>query len=168
LELRKLALVETVRLYASFTTPPASTNVVRDSADLLYAWLAGSQLLTLIEGPVMSQSTGLPTGTTHQPGEIMQIHDDEKFTLTVDTKDAKGFETADTVAWTSDDNGAVVSLTVAADGRSCTVTAVAPGHVTITATDSAVTPALTVTEAVDVVTEATSAIALVEGPVTKQ
>ncbi len=98
----------------------------------------------------------------------MQLHDTEEFTLSVDTKDAKGFETADAIEWAADDAGAVIALTPAADGRSCLVSAVAPGSAVITVTDSAASPALTATEAVDVVPGATATIALAEGPVSPQ
>ena len=140
-------------------------DTVRATAEVLAAWILGTTQLTIIRGPVVSQATGLPTGTPNQ-GDTMQLHDDEKFGLSVDTKDAKGFETGDSVTWASDDNGAVVSLAVSADGRSCEVVAVAPGSAVITVTDDAA--GLSATEAVDVVPAGTATIALVEGAVEKQ
>ena len=96
----------------------------------------------------------------------MQIHDNEKFSLTVDTKDAKGFETADSITWTADDNGAVIELQVSDDSRSCEVVAVAPGSAVITVSDDAA--GLSATEAVDVVAGGTATIGLVEGAVEPQ
>ncbi len=168
LRVREIALNAALELERTRGDPKGRAERVRDDAVIFDAWLRGTTSLRLIEGPVVDQATGEPTGTTHIPGEIMQLHDNEKFTVTVDTKDAKGFETPDTIAWTSDDNGAVVTLTPAADGKSCEVGAVAPGAATITVTDTSVTPALTATEAVDVVPAGTATITLTEGAVSPE
>jgi hypothetical protein len=141
---------------------------ILDTASRFYAWLTGTVTLTLHEGPVVSQATGKPTGTTHPEGENMQLHDDEKFNLSVDTKDAKGFETSDAIDWAASDGGTILALTVASDGRSCEVVAVAPGSAVITVTDNATTPPMTATEAVDVVPAGTATVSLAEGSVEKQ
>jgi hypothetical protein len=138
---------------------------IRATADNFAAWLLGPTRIALARSQVVSQATGQPTGTSNE-GAPMQIHDDEKFALTVDTKDARGFETADSITWTADDDGAVISLQVSDDSRSCEVLAVAPGSAVITVSDDAA--GLSVTEAVDVVAGGTATIGLVEGDVEKQ
>jgi hypothetical protein len=137
---------------------------IRSNAEVFAAWVLGTTHLAVIRGSVVSQATGQSTGTSNQ-GDSMQIHDDEKVTLSVDTKDAKGFETADAVSWTIDD-GSVASLTVSEDGRSCTVVANVPGSAVVTVADA--DAGLSATEAIDVVAGGTATITVVEGDVTKQ
>ena len=176
-EARAAALAGSVRLHAQptvnfsiggcldlDTASPPLLDRVRDTAETLAAWILGTASVSLIRGQVVSQTTGQPTGTSNE-GDPMQLHDDEKTSLTVDTKDARGFETADTVTWSIDD-GSVASLTVSDDGRSCTVVAGSPGSATITVTDS--DAGLTATEAIDVVPGGTAMISIVEGAVEKQ
>lgn len=143
---------------------PPALDSVRADAEVLTAWLLGTAHLTISRGPVVSQATGQPTGTPNQ-GDPMQLHDDEKVALTVDTKDAKGFETADAVTWTIDD-GSVASLSVSDDGRSCEVVAGSPGSAVITVADDAA--GLSVTEAIDVVAAGTATISIGEGTPEKQ
>ena len=140
---------------------------IRDTAETFYAWLNGTIHLSLEHGPVTKQTPGSPAGTTLNEENAVQIHDDEKFTLSVRTVDAKGFETADQIDWTVDDT-AVVTLNVSEDGRSCEVLAGQPGSAVITVTDSATDPVLSATEAVDVVAGGTATITLTEGEVSKQ
>lgn len=141
---------------------------VRGTAEVLAAWLAGTTRIRLTRGPILNRTTGQPASTSNE-GAVVQIHDDEKFTLTVDTRDARGFETSDAIDWSESSAGSVISLVVSDDGRSCTVLATAPGvGAMVTATDNTVVPPLTVTEAVDVVPGGTATITLTEGPVEKQ
>ena len=93
----------------------------------------------------------------------MQIHDNEQFTLSAVTTDAKGFPTTDPLTWTVD-NDTVATLTVSDDTQSCTVVAGVPGSCVVTVTDGT----LTATEAVDVVAAGTALISLQEGPVEPQ
>jgi hypothetical protein len=78
-------------------------TMVRDTAEVFLAWLRGPAHINLLAGAVLDQKTGFPTGTPTSQGENMQIHDNEKFDLTLDFKDAKGFDTqdADPAVWTS-------------------------------------------------------------------
>lgn len=135
---------------------------VLNTAETFLAWLRGPASIHLLAGAVLDQTTGLPTGTLIE-GDSVQIHDNEQFDLTVDTKDAKGFETQDQVTWSSSDE-TVAALVVAEDTRTATVVAGTPGSAVITVSDGA----LSVTEAVDVVPAGTATIAVVEGPVTAQ
>jgi hypothetical protein len=136
---------------------------VLHTAEEFLAWLRGPISIHLLAGAVLDQSTGLPTGTPTSQGGTMQIHDNEQFDLTVDTKDAKGFETADVVSWSSSDE-TVATLVVSDDSRTATVVAGNPGSTTIQVSDGV----LSATEAVDVVPAGTATIALTEGPVTEQ
>jgi len=142
----------------------ADTLAVLDTANRFLAWLRGTVTIHLVPGPVVDQTTGTPTGTPNG-GSPVQIHDNEQFSLTVDTRDAKGFETPDAVTWTVD-NDAVAALVVSADTRSCTIVAGSPGSAVVTVTDS--DAGLSATEAVDVVAAGTATISLVEGPVEVQ
>lgn len=148
-------------------TLAAAEDEIRATAETFAAWIYGTTTLRLSAGPITKQATGEPAGTPNPQGDAVQIHDDEQFTLTVDTKDAKGFETADDISWLVDD-GTTVSLSVSEDGRTCTVVAGSPGSAVITVTDNSTTPALVATEAVDVVPGGTATITLTEGDVTKQ
>lgn len=140
---------------------------IRGIADTFAAWATGTVTLHLTAGPVVDQTTGAPAPPAPQEGDRMQIHDNEKFALTADTRDAKGFPTSDPLEWTVDGD-AVVTLSVSEDGRTCTVIAVAPGSAVITVTDGVTAPVLTATEAVDVVPGGTALITLAEGPAEPQ
>jgi len=132
------------------------------TAETFAAWLRGTVSIHLVRGQVVDEATGLPTGTTNG-GTAMQIHDNEQFTLTAVTEDAKGFPTTDPLTW-SVDNADAVSLVVSDDTQSCTVVAGNPGSAVVTVTDGT----LTATEAVDVVPAGTALITLSEGPVSEQ
>jgi hypothetical protein len=139
------------------------------AAERIEAWLdrtAPAASLHFTFGPVLRQGTGQPTGTTIPEGaHLMQLHDDEQVTLTVQAKDAKGFDVADTgLTWTVD-NDTVASIEVSDDGESCTILAGVPGSTVVTVTDGA---AITATKAVDVVPGGVATITIAEGEVTKQ
>lgn len=141
-------------------------TAVRHTADIFWAWAAGTTSLRITPGPVTSQTTGLPTGTTSE-GNTMQLHDDEQVTYSLDTEDAKGYDTPDGATWeTSDDT--IASLAVSDDGRSCTVIAGVPGSATLTATIPGTDPALFATEAIDVIPGGVAVVKLTAGDVTKQ
>lgn len=144
-------------------TIAAGETAVRNTAEVFLAWLKGTVSLTLIAGPITDQQSGLPTGTPTTQGGTVQLHDNEQFDLTVDTKDAKGFETPDQVTWTVDDE-TVATVVVSDDTRTATIVAGNPGSAVVTVTDGT----LTATEAVDVVPGGTALISLTEGPVTTQ
>lgn len=132
---------------------------IRRTADKFAAWLAGTVRLRLNVSPVIDEATGVPTGTQPQ-GEPMQINTGQKFTVTVDTEDAAGFDTVETIAWTID-NAEVATITVSADTRSCEVVSGAPGSAVLTASIFSLDPPLSATLAVDVVPAGTATIELV-------
>lgn len=142
-------------------------TAVRLTADIFWAWAAGTTRIRLTPGPVTSQATGLPTGTPTTEGNTMQLHDDEQVTYTVDTEDAKGFDTDETLEWAAD-NADVVTLVPGENGRTCTVLAGAPGSAIITVTAPNLDPPLSATEAIDVLPGGTATITLTAGDVTKQ
>lgn len=61
--------------------------------------------------------------------------DAQQVTYTCEPEDSKGFQVSDTLTWSSDDAGAVLTVTPSADGLSCVFAAVAPGTATISVTD---------------------------------
>jgi hypothetical protein len=61
--------------------------------------------------------------------------DDQEVSYSVQAEDDKGAPVSDTLIWSADDNGAVVTVTPAADGMSCVYAAVAPGTATVSVTD---------------------------------
>lgn len=64
------------------------------------------------------------------------MKDTQQYTITLDPKDSKGFDTTDAgITWTEDSAGAVVTLQVADDSLSALVVAVAPGTANIKASD---------------------------------
>lgn len=148
-------------------TIAAVEDDIRSTAETFAAWLLGTTSIRLTRGPITKQQPPGLFAAPNPEGVPVQIHDDEKFTLTVHTQDAKGFETSDAIDWTAD-NTDVVTLQVSDDGRSCTVVAGNPGSAVITVTDTSTDPQLSATEAVDVVAGGTATITLTEGPVEKQ
>lgn len=155
---------------AATVTYTAGLDNVRNTAEVFLAWLRGPRRIQLLRGAVLSQATGLPTGTPNPQGDTVQLHDNEKFDLSVQFEDAKGFVTqdADPVSWSSSDE-TVAAVTASADTLTGTVVAGNPGNATITVSVTLVDgTVLTATEAVDVVPAGAATISLVEGPVQPQ
>lgn len=134
------------------------------SADVFLAWLTRPVTLTLAAGPAVDQTTGQPT-TTPTGVPAMQLHDNEQVDLTVQTRDAKGFDTPDQITWTSSDE-TVATIAGVDDGDSKTATVVAgnPGSAVVTVTDAT----LSATVAVDVVPAGTATISVAEGTPVEQ
>jgi hypothetical protein len=144
----------------------AAEIAIRKTADAYAAFIEGTARLRLTAGPVTDQSTGVPTGTTITEGaDMAQLHDTEKFTVTADTEDAKGFDTAETIEWTLD-VPEVATLTVSDDTKSVEVAAGSPGSAVLTANLPAL--GLSATLAIDVVPGGTATIDLAVGDVTEQ
>lgn len=108
-------------------------DIVLGAADEYYRWLRRRETLravtiSLTPGPITTEGT--PAMTTS-----MNLQDDQMVSFTLTGQDAKGVQVPppdDTWNWTTDDpDGAVASLSVAADGGSATLSAVAPGTVTV-------------------------------------
>jgi len=132
---------------------------IRRTADKFAAWLEGTNRIRLIPGPAVDETTGAPTGNITQE-ESMQINTGQKFSVAVDTEDAAGYDTVETIAWSiSDEN--VASLVIAEDTRSVEVISGAPGSAVLTASIPSLE--LSATLAVDVVPAGTATISLVAG-----
>lgn len=143
-------------------------QAIRRTADTFAAWINGTTRIRLTAGAVVDQATGAPTGTPNpSEGEITmaQLHDNEKFTVTADTEDAKGYDTAETIEWSIDDSD-VASLVVSDDTKSVDVIAGSPGSAVLTASIPAL--GLSATLAVDVVPGGTATIELAVGEVSEQ
>lgn len=131
---------------------PLVARVLR-IADDFYQWLAGPVSLTIHPGTIVDQDTNAPTGDTYRGG-TMQLHDDQKATLDVEERDAKGVLLVDNVTWTIDDEQVATIVTEAStdpgapEGTMVTwLVAGLPGSAVVTATDGT----LSATLAVDVV-----------------
>ncbi len=85
--------------------------------------------------------------------------DAQTVSYAVEPEDSRGFQVADTITWSSDDNGAVLTVTPAADGLSCVFAAVAPGTATITASDGT----LSASDLITVTTGAVASLVLTPG-----
>lgn len=147
-------------------TEYATQLAIRRLADQLAAYLLGTARLHLIPGPVVDEAEDVPIGTpTHQEDVAMtQLNTGQKFRVTVDTEDAAGYDTAETIEW-SIDNGDVATLIVSEDTRSVEVVSGAPGSAVLTASITSLDPPLSATLAVDVVPAGTATIELVAGDV---
>jgi hypothetical protein len=86
---------------------------------------------TFAEG---NPAVGVPTRFT---GDHMSVTmtDDQQVSYAVQAEDDKGAAVSDSLTWTADDGGAVLTVTPAADGMSAVFAAVAPGTATITVSD---------------------------------
>ena len=94
---------------------------------------------------------------------MAQITDLQQFTASVAEVDSKNQPvTGDNLSWTID-NSAVATVTPSADGYSAVIAGVADGTATYTVTDSTVTPPLTGSGTVTVVSSAATSLVVTEG-----
>jgi hypothetical protein len=137
----QLARIEALRAAVAITRPGSHPDVVIAVADRLEAWLLEPPAhLVLTPSPLTftqgAPGPGVPTRHHHQGVNMaVTLTDNQQVTYTVEAEDSKGFEVSDTLAWSEDSAGAVITLTVAADGLSALAAAVAPGSATVTVTD---------------------------------
>ncbi|MFC3986419.1 hypothetical protein [Streptosporangium jomthongense] len=168
-EARQTALTAAVALHGPVrllpgvgreTTVAASRLAVRRTADVFAAYLLGTTRIHLIRGLVVDEATGVPADPTE--GETMQLNTGQKVRYTADTEDAAGYDTVETVEWSTNEP-TVVTLNISEDTRSCEVVSGAPGSAVLKASIPSL--GLEVTEAIDVVPAGTATIKLVAGPV---
>lgn len=143
---------------------PADADTVRSTADLLAAWLEGTTRLRLTPGPIAEEDATAPDGAPSSGGNV-QINTGQKITYTVDTEDASGYDTNETIEW-SVDNEEVATLTVSEDTHSATVVSGAPGSAVLTA--SIPNLGLSASEIIEVVPAGTATITLVPGDVEEE
>ena len=133
----------------------ASAGDVTATAGVFYRWLEGPAVMVLAFDSLTYQQAapegpGTPTVKT---GGKMQLTDTQQVTVSVSEQDSKGQPVSDQLAW-SVDNGSVISLVPSADTQSCLCVAGTDGTATVTVTDNSVTPPLTATDVITVVSSA--------------
>ena len=145
---------------------PARAADVTTVAGIYYLWLEGPALLvlTISELTFPQDAPDGPGVPTVMKGNAMaQITDLQQYTVSVGEVDSKNQPvTGDNLAW-SIDLPAVATVTPAADGYSAVIAGVADGTATYTVTDSTVTPPLTGTGTVTVVSSAATSLVITEG-----
>ena len=92
----------------------------------------------------------------------MQLTDLQQVTLSVAEQDSKAQPVSDTLAW-SVDNPRVIALVPSADTQSCLCVAGVDGTAVVTVTDNSVTPPLTASDTLTVVSSAATSLVISEG-----
>ena len=92
----------------------------------------------------------------------MQLNDLQQVTLSVAEQDSKGQPVTDSLTWSVDQPG-VISLVPSAATQSCLCVAGTDGTAVVTVTDNSVTPPLTGTDTITVVSSAATSLVLNEG-----
>jgi hypothetical protein len=143
----------------------AQAGDVTAMANVFYRWLEGPAVMVLTHDS-MTYDQAAPDGPgtpTTMKGTTVQLTDIQQVTLSVAEQDSKGQPvTADQLAW-SVDNPGVVALTPSADGYSCLCVAGTDGTATVTVADNSVTPPLTATDVITVVSSAATGLVISEG-----
>lgn len=138
------ARLEAIRVVAELFagSRPREIHDVLAAADRVEAWLRARPARLVVRPSPLTFTEGIPgpgapTRITTLPGGRMSVvmTDAQQVTYTVEAEDSKGFEVADTLTWSEDSGGAVVTVTPAEDGMSAVVAAVAPGTATVSVTD---------------------------------
>ena len=134
-------------------------------ATIYYQWLEGPAflLLTISQLTFPQDAPDGPGVPTMMKGNAMaQLTDLQQVTLSVAEVDSKNQPVSDQLVW-SVDNGSVVSLVPSADTQSCLCVAGVDGTANVTVTDNSVTPPLTATDAITVVSSAATSLVISEG-----
>lgn len=133
-------------------------------ATIYYQWLEGPAVLFMTVDPTtFSQAAPEGPGTpTIRKGTIVQLTDLQEVTLSVAEVDSKGQPVSDQLVWTVD-NSAVIAITPSADTQSCLCVAGVDGTATVTVTDNSVTPPLTASDTLTVVSSAATSLKISEG-----
>jgi hypothetical protein len=143
----------------------AQAGDVTATANVFYAWLEGPALMLLTADSLTYQQASPegPGTPTVKKGPAVQLTDLQQVTLSVAEQDSKGQPvTGDTLTWTVDDP-AVVSITPSADTYSCLCVAGTDGTATVTVADNSVTPPLTATDVITVVSSVATGLVVSEG-----
>ena len=146
--------------------PAAQGPDVTAVADIYYRWLEGPAflILTISQLTFPQDAPDGPGVPTVMKGNAMaQITDLQQYPVTVGEVDSKNQPvTSDSLAW-SIDQPAVATVTPSADGYSAVIAGVADGTATYTVTDNTVTPPLTGSGTVTVVSSAATSLVISEG-----
>lgn len=143
----------------------ASAGDVTATAGVFYRWLEGPAVMVLASDSLTYQQAAPegPGTPTVKKGTTVQLTDTQQVTLSVAEQDSKGQPvTGDSLAW-SVDNPAVIALTPSADTYSCLCAAGTDGTATITVADNSVTPPLTATDVITVMSSAATGLVVSEG-----
>ena len=151
--------------------PDGDVPAVQKAADvttvatIYYRWLEGPAVLFLTVDPeTFDQAAPEGPGTpTLRKGNNVQLTDLQQVTLSVAEQDSKAQPvTGDNLTWAVD-NPAVVAITPSADGYSCLCVAGTDGTATVTVTDNTVTPPLTGSDTITVVSSVATSLVISEG-----
>jgi len=166
-ENRVLALqlaMQTV-LPESDSVPPAMKGSdITTVATIYYRWLEGPAVLFMTVDPTtFDQAAPEGPGTpTNRKGTAVQLTDLQQVTLSVAEQDSKGQPVSDSLTW-SVDQPTVISLVPSADTQSCLCVAGVDGAAVVTVTDNSVTPPLTASDTLTVVSSAATSLVISEG-----
>lgn len=132
-----------------FTAGALPERVIETAGQFARWLLARPHRLRLIPAPYTFAQPAYPGPAsrtkTGDDGMSVTMTDSQEVTYTCEPEDNKGFEVSDTLTWSSDDNGAVVTLTPSGDTLSCLFAAVAPGTANISVTDGTLSGADVIT-----------------------
>jgi hypothetical protein len=119
--------------------PDSTVEDVEKLVDRFAQLIRGGHLVGRIQAFTYTQGSDAREPTHYVEGDTSMavMKDTQQFTVTVEPEDSKGFDTADTLTWTEDSNGAFVTLQPSDDTLSCLVVAVAPGVANYKASDGA-------------------------------
>jgi hypothetical protein len=163
-DLRLEAVKAASVLYAGARTP---LDMLAGAGQIL-AWLGRKPARLVLTPAPFTFAAGRPGPgvPTHYLGDGMsvQMNDEQQVTYSVEAEDDKGFAVADTLTWSADDGGAVLTVTPSGDGMSATFAAVAPGTATITASDGN----LSASDLITVTTGNVAALVMTPGAVEDQ
>jgi hypothetical protein len=144
--------------------PAVQAGDVTYVAGIYYRWLEGPAVLFMTVDPTTfnqaaPEGPGMPT---IRKGVIVQLTDLQQVTLSVAEQDSKGQPVTDTLTWVVDQPG-VIAVTPSADTQSCLCVAGTDGAAVVTVTDNSVTPPLTGTSTITVVSSAATSLVISEG-----
>jgi hypothetical protein len=144
--------------------PPGRAVDVTTVAQVYYRWLEGPAILVLTHDSITyDQAAPDGPGTpTLMKGNTVQLTDLQQVTLSVAEQDSKGQPVSDSLTWSVDQPG-VIALTPSADTQSCLCVAGTDGTAVVTVTDNSVTPPLTASDTLTVVSSAATSLVISEG-----
>ena len=145
--------------------PAQQGSDVTSVATLFYRWLEGPAVLFLTIDPTTFDQAAPegPGQPTIRKGSAVQLTDLQQVTISVSEVDSKNQPvTGDALTWTVDQPG-VVAITPSADGYSCLCVAGTDGTAVVTVTDNTVTPPLTGSDTITVVSSAATSLVISEG-----
>ena len=148
---------------------PPLPDLVIDVAGTFAAFLEGRpHSLRLRPAPFTLSQPAFPGPAvptrTGENGMSVTMTDAQMVSYACEPEDSRGFATSDTLTWSSDDAGAVLTVTPADDGLSCEFTAVAPGSATISVTDGT----LSASDLITVTPGGVASLVITPGAVTDQ